>query len=129
MLRILVAEDTLVNQLVADKMLQRIGHSVDCVDTGAEALARCQEKEYDLILMDLQMPEMDGFEATRRIREMEKKTGRHVIIVALTAHALEGDRAQCLGAGMDNYLSKPLHSRDLYALLEKLFPASCVGAS
>jgi len=121
--RVLLAEDNIVNQVVARKMLERAGHAVDCVSDGAQALSRYQKQLYDLILMDVQMPKMDGCEATRRIRALEKERGGHVVIVALTAHALKGDSEQCLRAGMDHYLSKPLRSRDLYALLQQLFPA------
>jgi len=122
-LRVLLAEDNIVNQLVVQKMLERVGHTVECVTNGALALARYQEERYDLILMDVQMPEMDGCEATRRIRQLEKEKGGHISIVALTAHALSGHREQCLMAGMDKYLSKPLRSQELYAVLQELFPA------
>jgi len=122
-IRVLLAEDNIVNQVVARKMLERAGHSVDCVTNGSQALSRYQNEQYDLILMDVQMPQMDGCEATRRIRALEKERGGHVIIVALTAHVLKGDSEQCLRAGMDYYLGKPLRSRDLYELMQRLFPA------
>jgi len=121
--RVLLAEDNIVNQVVARKMLERAGHTVDCVSNGAQALSQYQNQPYDLILMDVQMPKMDGCEATRRIRALEKERGGHVVIVALTAHALKGDSEQCLRAGMDHYLSKPLRSHDLYERLQQLFPA------
>jgi signal transduction histidine kinase/CheY-like chemotaxis protein/ligand-binding sensor domain-containing protein len=120
--RVLLAEDNIINQMVARKMLERAGHGVECVTDGAMALARYQSNQYDLILMDVQMPQMDGCEAARRIRAWEKEKGGHIIIVALTAHAMKGDSDQCLRAGMDHYLSKPLRSHELYALLQKLFP-------
>jgi CheY-like chemotaxis protein len=120
--RVLLAEDNIVNQVVARKMLERSGHAVDCVTNGVQALARYQSQQYDLILMDVQMPQMDGCEATRRIRALEKERGGHVIIVALTAHVLKGDSEQCIRAGMDYYLSKPLRSHDLYELMQRLFP-------
>jgi CheY-like chemotaxis protein/signal transduction histidine kinase/sugar lactone lactonase YvrE len=122
-LRVLVAEDNAVNQLVARKMLERAGHRVDCVPDGAQALSRYQSQHYDLILMDVQMPQMDGCEASRQIRQIESAQGGRVCIVALTAHVLNSDRERCLQAGMDHYLSKPLHSRELYSLLSELFPA------
>jgi len=121
-LRVLLAEDNAINQMVARKMLERAGHAVECATDGAMALARYQSSQYDLILMDVQMPKMDGCEAARRLRALEKERGGHVIIVALTAHALKGDREQCLQAGMDSYLSKPLRSHELYALLHGFFP-------
>jgi signal transduction histidine kinase/CheY-like chemotaxis protein len=121
--RVLLAEDNIVNQVVARKMLERAGHAVDCVTNGTQAVSRYQNQQYDLILMDVQMPQMDGCEATRRIRALEKERGGHVIIAALTAHVLKGDSEQCLRAGMDYYLGKPLRSRDLYELMQRLFPA------
>ena len=122
-LKVLLAEDNLVNQIVAQKMLERAGHSVDCVGNGALAVARYQGGQYDLVLMDVQMPQMDGCEATTRIRQLEKGEGRHISIVALTAHALKEDREQCFKSGMDKYLSKPLRSHELYAMLQELFPS------
>jgi len=121
---VLLAEDNPVNQMVAVKMLERAGHQVEAVADGAQALARYQEKKYDMILMDVQMPVMDGCEATRRIRRMEKEKGGHICIVALTAHVMKRDRDECFRAGMDHYLSKPLRSHELYALLQELFPAT-----
>jgi len=121
--QVLLAEDNAVNQMVARKMLERVGHKVDCVADGVQAVSMYQEHQYDMILMDVQMPQMDGCEATRRIRSIEKDTGRHICIIALTAHVLKSDREQCLRAGMDHYLSKPLRSHELYSLLQELFPA------
>jgi CheY-like chemotaxis protein len=120
-LRILLAEDNPINQQVAVQMLQKEGHSVVTADDGKEALALWEQQNFDLILMDVQMPEMDGFATTRVIREMEQKTGRHQRIVALTAHALKGDRERCLAAGMDGYLSKPIKREDLRATINALF--------
>ena len=125
-LRVLLAEDNVVNQLVAQKMVERAGHGVECVNNGALAVARYQGGQYDLILMDVQMPQMDGCESTRRIRQLEKEKGGRVFIVALTAHAMNGHREQCLAAGMDRFLSKPLRSHELYAVIDELFP-SCAG--
>ena len=119
-LRVLLAEDNVVNQMVAQKMLERAGHIVECVGDGALAVSRYQKNQYDLVLMDVQMPQMDGCEATRRIRQLEKAKGGHIHIVALTAHALSGHREQCLAAGMDKFLSKPLRSHELYAVIDEL---------
>jgi CheY-like chemotaxis protein len=90
------------------------------VDSGREALAAWQEQPCDLILMDVQMPDMDGFEATAAIREQEKSGTTHVPIIAMTAHAMVGDRARCLAAGMDDYISKPVNAHDLFAAIERL---------
>jgi len=107
-LHILVAEDNPVNQRVADGLLRNMGHHVTLAGTGSEAVARWSEGHFDLILMDVQMPEMDGFEATRNIRKLELAVGAHTPIVAMTAHAMNGDRDRCFDAGMDDYVSKPI---------------------
>jgi PAS domain S-box-containing protein len=112
-LRVLLAEDNPVNQTLAMKILERLGHKVQVVNNGREALGRFKAEEFDLILMDVQMPEMDGLEATMAIRAAESGTGKHVPIVAMTAHAMKGDREKCLGAGMDGYLSKPIRTDEL----------------
>ena len=112
-LRVLLAEDNPVNQTLAMRILERLGHKVQVVNNGREALGRSQTEEFDLILMDVQMPEMDGLEATKAIRDAEAGTGKHVSIVAMTAHAMKGDREKCLGAGMDGYLSKPIRIEEL----------------
>lgn len=106
-LRILVAEDSLVNQKVMALFLERDGHRVCLVDNGADAVAALEREQFDLVLMDVQMPVMDGFEATRAIRSLEGATGERLPIIALTAHTVEGDRERCLAAGMDDYLPKP----------------------
>jgi len=111
--RILVAEDHPVNQQLAAKILRRQGFEVELVSCGEQAVAAVDSKTFDMVLMDVQMPDMDGLEATRKIRELEKDTHVHVPIVALTAHAMSGDRERCLAAGMDGYLSKPLHANEL----------------
>jgi len=111
--RILLAEDNPVNQKVAAAMLGKLGHAVAIVGNGAQAVDRSKVEEFDLILMDVQMPEMDGFTAARMIRERERGSGRHIPMVAMTAHAMKGDREQCLAAGMDDYVSKPFGLRDL----------------
>ncbi|MBL8860641.1 MAG: response regulator [Planctomycetes bacterium] len=112
-LRVLLVEDNPVNQKVAAKMLGRLGCAVDLAEDGAAAVERCRSADYALVLMDLSMPVMDGLEATRRIRQAEARSGRRVPIVALTANAMEGDRERCLGAGMDDYLAKPLRFEGL----------------
>jgi signal transduction histidine kinase/CheY-like chemotaxis protein len=126
-LRILVAEDMLVNQTVTSKMLENRGHKVDVAADGVTALELYCKNKYDLILMDVQMPRMDGHETTRRIRAMEIKTDYHTMIVALTAHAMKGDADNCLVSGMDAYLCKPLRSQELYALIEQRFPSTEPG--
>ncbi len=117
-LRILLAEDNLVNQRLAIRLLEKRGHRVSVAANGREALAALEKASYDLVLMDVQMPEMDGMEATARIREKEKLTGGHQPVVALTAHAMKGDQELCLAAGMDGYLTKPLRQQELDELLE-----------
>ncbi|TVS12136.1 MAG: PAS domain S-box protein [Gammaproteobacteria bacterium] len=122
--RILLAEDNLTNQLVAKGMLGKFGLAVDTVNNGAEAIRALEQTSYDLVFMDVQMPEVDGLEATVRIRE--GSTGARdpsVRIIALTAHALRGDRERCLGAGMDDYLSKPVTPEGFEAMLDKWLPA------
>jgi PAS domain S-box-containing protein len=115
---VLLAEDNVVNQRVAIGLLQKRGHAVTLAANGREALEALDRHTFDVILMDVQMPEMDGIEATGEIRRREAGTGRHVRIVAMTAHAMNGDREQCLSAGMDGYLSKPIEPAMLYAVVE-----------
>jgi two-component system, sensor histidine kinase and response regulator len=117
-LRVLLAEDNAVNRVVASRLLEKQGHHVAIATTGREALVALRREHYDVVLMDVQMPDMDGFEATRAIRAMEQHTGRHQQIIALTAHAMIGDRERCLEAGMDAYLAKPISPQELYELLE-----------
>ena len=118
-LRLLLAEDNPINQKLAIVLLQKAGYSVDAVENGAQALEKIQANPYSAVLMDVQMPEMDGLEATRLIRELEKDTGQHVPIIAMTAHAMQGDRERCLEAGMDDYVSKPLEPKVLFNVLER----------
>ncbi|MCG6926814.1 MAG: response regulator [Acidobacteria bacterium] len=117
-LRVLVAEDNVVNQQVVMGFLDRAGHAAVVVSTGTEALAALERHEFDLVLMDLQMPELDGLEATRAIRKRERSTGGHVPIVALTAHVVKGDAERCLDAGMDAYVAKPLRAKELFGAIE-----------
>jgi CheY-like chemotaxis protein len=121
--RILLAEDNVINQRLAARMLEKHGHTVMVVNNGQEALDALTRQSFDLVLMDVQMPEMDGFEATLLIREQEKATGRHLPILALTAHAMKGDRERCLAAGMDGYVAKPLQARELYNAVALLIPS------
>jgi PAS domain S-box-containing protein len=121
--RILVAEDTTINQLVARRMLERLDCHVDVVSNGREALDALESIPYALVLMDVQMPEMDGFEATAQIRQRESLTGQHTPVVAMTANAMKGDRERALAAGMDDYLSKPIRLGELEVVLNKWVPA------
>jgi len=116
-LRVLLAEDNAVNRKVAIVMVERLGCQVDAVENGREAVDRLDPSQHDLILMDVQMPEMDGFAATAAIRKREMGTGRHIPIVALTAHAMAGDNEKCLAAGMDGYLTKPIRPDPLREML------------
>jgi CheY-like chemotaxis protein len=120
-LRVLLAEDNIVNQRLALRMLEKRGHSVLLANDGREAVAILQREQVDVVLMDVQMPDMDGFQATAAIRHAEKTSGAHLPIVALTAHAMKGDMERCLANGMDGYLSKPIRAHDLdRALAEAL---------
>jgi CheY-like chemotaxis protein len=127
-LRVLLAEDNSVNQTLMVARLEKQGHSVVVAGTGAEAVRAWESEPFDLVLMDIQMPEMDGFEATRLMRKLEQ--GRHTPIVALTAHAMKGDRERCLAAGMDGYLGKPVRTEELFRLLVDLTSGRLIaGAS
>jgi PAS domain S-box-containing protein len=116
-LRVLLAEDNVVNRLLAVKLLEKLGHHVVTVNDGRQAVERLARDQFDAVLMDVQMPELNGFEATAEVRRMERRTGGHQFIAAMTAHALKGDRERCLEAGMDSYLSKPIHRDSLAAVL------------
>lgn len=118
-LRIMVADDNHINQKVIASLLKKMGHRADVVSNGKEVLETFKLVPYDIVLMDVQMPEMDGFEACRQIRALEQSKGRHTPIIAITAHARKADRDKCLAAGMDDYVSKPIKPRDLKAALAR----------
>jgi CheY-like chemotaxis protein len=123
-LRILLAEDSLVNQKLAVALLERQGHAVTIAGNGREAVDAMDRASFDLILMDIQMPEMDGLEATLAIRAKQLAIGAHTPIIAMTAHALKGDRERCLEAGMDGYVTKPIRPQDLYDALAAATPST-----
>jgi two-component system sensor histidine kinase/response regulator len=123
-LRVLVAEDNVVNRKLAEHLLRQRGHDPLMVVNGREAVDALGCGSFDLVLMDLQMPEMDGFEATAAIRAREESTGSRVPIVALTAHAMEGDRQRCLDADMDGYVSKPIDAGELFGVIDSLTRAA-----
>ncbi len=123
-LRVLLAEDNRVNQLVATRILEKLGHQVTVVKNGREAVAAVQSAEFDLVAMDVQMPEMDGLDATSAIRAWEKAAGTHIPIIAMTAHAMKGDRERCLAAGMDGYTSKPIRIEELQQAIAQLITPS-----
>ena len=118
LLHILLAEDHSINRKVAVRMLKKRGHTVVSVSNGAEAVAAFEKEKFSLILMDIQMPDMDGFQATKAIREKEKQTGQHILIIAMTAHALPEYKEKCIQAGMDDYVSKPINIDEFYETIE-----------
>ena len=128
-LRILVAEDNSVNQRLAARLLEREGHTVTIAGSGQAALDALERQQFDLILMDVQMPGLDGLQATARIRENERGSGRRVPIVAMTAQAAESDRVRCLESGMDAYVTKPVHVPDLMRMIESVVPETVVPES
>jgi PAS domain S-box-containing protein len=128
-LKLLLAEDSVVNQKLAVALLERAGHKVTVAENGRIAVDRIAAEPFDVVLMDVQMPVMDGLEATAAIRAREKATGNHIPIIAMTAHAMKGDREQCLAAGMDGYVSKPIRSEELLAALEKFAAKVALPAS
>jgi CheY-like chemotaxis protein len=119
-LSILLAEDNIVNQALVKALLRSRGHGVTVANNGREVLSLLDGQPFDLILMDIQMPEMDGLQATVEIRQRESRTGEHIPIVAMTAHVMEGDRERCLEAGMDEYISKPISVKELLALIARI---------
>ncbi len=119
-LRVLLAEDNIVNQKITSRKLQKDGHSLVVANNGKEVFEKMAHETFDLILMDVQMPEMDGFDTTAVIRDIERQTGGHTPIIALTAHAMQGDREKCLAAGMDDYVSKPISHAELRAAMQRV---------
>jgi CheY-like chemotaxis protein len=117
-LKILLAEDNPVNQRLAERLLRKKGHHVVLAADGKEVLEILDRESFDLVLMDVQMPEVDGYQATASIRAREKITGMHLPIIAVTAHAMKGDQQACIAAGMDGYISKPIHAEALYQAIE-----------
>jgi CheY-like chemotaxis protein len=122
-LRILLAEDSLVNQKLAAGLVKKLGHEVVLANNGREAVDAAQSEDIDLILMDVQMPEMDGIEATKIIRQKERSSGSHVPIIAVTAHVLPEDKEKCRAAGMDGYVTKPIKLETLAAAIENVVPS------
>ena len=120
-LHVLIAEDDEVNQIVLSKAIKNEGHLVSTANNGLEVLSVVKEKKIDLILMDIQMPEMDGIQATKNIREMEKETGKYIPIIAITAHALKGDKEKFLSSGMDRYIAKPVELEELFNVINDIF--------
>jgi len=120
-LKILLAEDSLFNQKLAVALLEGHGHKVTVARNGQDAIAAVESQSFDLVLMDVQMPVMDGLKATAIIRDRERTTGAHVPIIAMTAHALKGDRERCLEGGMDGYVAKPIRAAELFDAIESLF--------
>jgi PAS domain S-box-containing protein len=118
-MKVLIVEDGHINQLVGARMLEKRGHVVTLAANGREAIERCEREDFDAILMDVHMPGINGYEATTRIRKTEQTTGKHVPIIAMTANAMKGDRERCLAAGMDDYISKPLRSAELFQVVEQ----------
>jgi CheY-like chemotaxis protein len=119
---VLLAEDSLANQKLAIGLLERWGHTVAVARNGKEAVAACDSGTFDVVLMDVEMPEMGGLQATQSIRQRESGSDRHVPIIAMTAHAMKGDREKCLAAGMDGYVAKPVRKQQLYEVLVSFFP-------
>ena len=117
-LSVLLVEDNAVNQRLAARLLEKRGHRVVVAANGREALAALEKNAFDLVFMDVQMPEMDGLEATAVIRKREQLSGKHQAVIALTAHAMKGDQERCVAAGMDGYLSKPIRPQELDAILK-----------
>jgi CheY-like chemotaxis protein len=115
---ILVAEDNPINQKLAVRLLEKKGYRATVAENGLVALAKLEKQKFDMILMDVQMPEMGGLEATRAIRERERNSGGHIPIVAMTANAMKGDRERCLESGMDDYVSKPVLPEEMFRVME-----------
>ncbi|MBZ5578166.1 MAG: response regulator [Acidobacteriia bacterium] len=121
---ILLAEDNQVNQALAVRLLEKHGYRVQVAGNGIDAVTKFEAGRFDAVLMDVQMPEMDGFEATAAIRKIEKARGGHIPVIAMTAHAMKGDRDRCLAAGMDGYVAKPIHAAELFQAIGALIRPS-----
>ena len=117
-LQILLVEDTEINRQLAIHLLKNHGHTVTVAENGRQAIEALEHRQFDVVLMDVQMPEMDGFDATASIREKERTTGAHIPIIAMTAHSMNGYRERCLAAGMDSYISKPIHPKELLKAID-----------
>ena len=128
-LRLLLAEDNVINQKLMLRLLEKAGHMATVVRSGRAAIDALAKERFDMVLMDVQMPEMDGFEATAAIRADERATGEHLPLVAITAHAMRGDRERCLQAGFDGYVSKPIHFEDLFDTIDELIPRATARAA
>jgi two-component system, sensor histidine kinase and response regulator len=128
-LTILVVDDNLINQRVALRLLEKQGHAVECVGSGTSALAAIEQTVFDVVLMDVEMPEMNGLETTAALRKRERDSGSHVPIIAMTAHALDGDRERCLSAGMDEYVAKPIDVTNLLGAIEAVISGAAVQPS
>lgn len=128
-LRVLLAEDNAINRQLGVRLLEKLGHDVTVAKSGVEAVALWQSRPFDVVLMDVQMPEMDGFEATAAIREREAGANRRIPIIAVTAHAMKGDRERCLDAGMDDYVTKPIQMPELLRALDDIVPHESVDAT
>ena len=125
--RVLLVEDNAVNRIIATKLLEKRGHVVIAVENGALAVEATASDHFDIVLMDVQMPVMDGLTATAHIRTREHTTGVHLPIIAVTAHALDQDRQRCLAAGMDDYLPKPIRTSDLFSTITRFAPPAPLG--
>jgi CheY-like chemotaxis protein len=121
---VLLAEDNPVNQKLESRLMEKRGHRVVVVGNGREALEALEKQTFDVVVMDVSMPEMDGFEAAAAIRAKENGTGSHLPIIAMTAHAMKGDRERCLAAGMDGYVSKPVQVKELLQAVESFLPVA-----
>ena len=119
-LRVLLAEDNIVNQRLAVRLLEKLGYSVRVASTGRETISAVESGAFDLAFIDVQMPEMDGFEVTAQVRAREQGAGARLPIIAMTAHAMVGDRERCLGAGMDGYVAKPIDAETLAAEIRRV---------
>ena len=126
-LRVLLAEDNPVNQVLATRLLEKAGLTVTAVSDGRDALLALEKNRFDVVLMDVEMPHINGFQVTEEVRKNEQTSGEHIPIIALTAHAINSDRERCLAAGMDGYLTKPIAWTDLYATVARVVRKAKAG--